>query len=282
MPCFAPMQAWRTQSGGILLGKKQPQDTTSTALPLPCGKCTGCRLTKARGWTLRCHLEMQQHRTASFVTLTYADDKLPPTLNRRHLQLWLKKFRKQLTAKKEGETTRTIRFFACGEYGEKTQRPHYHAIIFGGRESDRHTVDKTWGLGRTQCDQATPATIAYVAGYVAKKYNALPFPKTERVDPTTGEVYIYQPPFLQMSQGIGGHARKHTESWRNVAVYNGQTMPVPRYLHDAWKKKATPEEIEQLTKEKEEYQKLTLRELIAAEQIAEAKIRLKNEKRNKI
>lgn len=277
MPCYSPMLAWRTPTDGILLGKKRPQDQTSTPLALPCNKCTGCRQRNAGAWTLRCFLEMQQHRSAAFITLTYDEQHRPPTLEKYHLQLWLKRLRKRIA---QLDTGRTIRFFACGEYGEKTNRPHYHAILFGGRESDRPTVDKAWGLGRTQTVRATPKTIAYVAGYVAKKYEALPQPEEERVDPTTGEVYTYQPPFLQMSQGIARHARdKHIQSWRDHAVYNGDKLPVPRYLHAAWEAQATPQQIQQLREERLKLQTKTLQQLMAAEKIANARRAINADKR---
>ena len=70
----------------------------------------------------------------------------------------------------------------------------------------------------------------------------------ERVDPETGEVYQWQPPFVQMSRrpGIGGHARQWPSSWRLYAVDDGYKMPVPRFLHDSWKAQASKEEIEEL------------------------------------
>ena len=65
------------------------------------------------------------HKENCFVTLTYNDDNLPPdlSLDKRAFQLFMKRLRKRVKV--------PIRFFACGEYGEKLQRPHYHVILFG-------------------------------------------------------------------------------------------------------------------------------------------------------
>lgn len=226
-------------------------------------------MASAKAWALRCQLEAQQHPSAAFSTLTYSDDALPPTLDKKHLQLWIKRFRKQLG------TARPLRFFACGEYGEKNGRPHYHAILFGASERDRDLIDSTWGLGRTHTVRATPASIHYVAGYTSKKINWRREAAAEHVDPRSGEVYEHQPPFLQMSRrpGIGGHARDFTNSWRLFAVHNGQSMPVPRFLHEAWKNTATPLEKEELLFEKSQLAKseVTQERLNAAEAIAQSK-----------
>jgi hypothetical protein len=36
-----------------------------------------------------------------------------------------------------------VRFFHCGEYGDLTRRPHYHALIFGYDFPDRILLKKS-------------------------------------------------------------------------------------------------------------------------------------------
>lgn len=271
MACVHPLPAWRSPAGRISLGKELPD---AEHLALPCGGCIGCKQARAREWALRCQLELADHDSAAFTTLTYDDKHVPPTLTKRHFQLWLKRLRHR--------TNRPIRFFACGEYGERTQRPHYHAILFGCRDTADPEIQSVWPHGFTRTYNATPATIAYVAGYTAKKINRLVKTVVEQVDPTTGEVYTYQPPFLLMSRnpGIGANARQHIESWRDHAVHNGHKVPVPRYLHDAWLETATPQQIEDLLYERYQTRKTpTQQELENKEQIAHARQKLKTEQR---
>lgn len=244
MPCYHPIPAYRTEAGEIRLRKADDEYNVGKPLQLPCSSCIGCQKSKAQAWALRCHLEAARHKAVGFTTLTFNDDKLEVTLARRTYQLFVKRLRRSMPA-------RTLRHFGCGEYGEKNGRPHYHAILFG--TYDEQLVDKAWGLGHTKTVRATPATIAYVAGYTAKKIG-WQFDVEERIDYSTGEVYTWQPPFIQMSRnpGIGAHARQWVNSWRREAIYNGKRQPVPRFLHEAWKAQATEEEIEALAIEKEE------------------------------
>lgn len=273
MPCYHPLSAWRTREGKISLRPVPHLDR----LRLPCGGCIGCRTANARAWAFRCHLELAQHRTAVFSTLTYRDETLPVTLQIRHPQLWLKRLRKALGP------TRPIRFFLCGEYGEQTHRPHYHAILYGLSELDRHIIEETWQLGNTRTEAATPARIAYCAGYSAKKIG-WKLERGERIDPETGEVYEWQPPFTTMSRrpGIGGHARQWPQSWRLYAIHQGKRMPVPRFLHEAWKQIASPQEVDRLLREKAKIaltRNTTDDTIRAGEQIAIAKQALQANKR---
>ena len=106
---------------------------------IPCGYCDGCRIDRSREWANRCMLELQYHDSAYFITLTYNDDHVPVsyyadpetgeaqeslTLCKRDWQLFMKRLRKAFPDDQ-------IRFYACGEYGSQTFRPHYHAIVFG-------------------------------------------------------------------------------------------------------------------------------------------------------
>lgn len=258
MPCSNPLLAWRTESREVVLWKEPPKATTS--LLLPCGKCIGCNMDTAQAWALRCELELQQHEHASFVTLTYNDKYKPPTLSKPDLQKWLKRLRKANT---KIHPNRTIRFFACGEYGEHTNRPHYHAIIFGlsnDSPEDRRLVDTTWTKGHNATYEVNSRTIAYVAGYTVKKnddhWNSRFLKRQWLVDNETGELYRYQRPFRQMSLGIGRHGKKWLQSWRLYAIKDGHKTRVPRYLHNAWKNQATPLQLEELENEKYELTKL--------------------------
>ncbi len=164
-------------------------------LQVPCGQCIGCRIDRSRQWANRCMLELQYHDSAFFVTLTYDDFHVPKsyyadpetgeahtslTLCKRDFQLWMKRLRKKFSEDK-------IRFFACGEYGGQTKRPHYHAIVFGlhlydlvkyktVKEGDSYytyynsdSLQDTWPNGFVVVGQVTWESCAYVARYVTKK-----------------------------------------------------------------------------------------------------------------
>lgn len=113
-------------------------------------------------------LEYLVSKTGLFVTLTYADENLPyapsgrSSLCKKDFQDFMKRLRKELHPHK-------IRYFACGEYGSKTERPHYHAIIFGIDESFSELVASKWPHGMVACGTCTADSIQYVAGYCLKK-----------------------------------------------------------------------------------------------------------------
>ena len=150
----------------------------------PCGKCLACELNKQAEWATRLMLERRCHDTAIFFTLTYDQEHCPEQLSKRHVQLFVKRWRKNYGTQP--------RYFICAEYGSKHGRPHYHGIFFGekmmpvrriARRSLRSmyvTVDPriedTWGLGSTYskaCDSSTAGVniTRYIAAYVVK--NAL-------------------------------------------------------------------------------------------------------------
>lgn len=225
---------------------KEPLDESKKEdfFRIPCGGCLGCRMSRSREWALRCELELKSHSEACWVTLTYDDQHLPPTLQKNHLSGFLKRLRARLEPQK-------VRFFGSGEYGETFGRPHYHAILFGVRDS-KHIQD-SWKFGFSRVDPLTSAAIAYVAGYCSKKIG-YKLDKDERVDERTGEAYTYEPPFVLMSRrpGLGADYGVYSRSWRKSAIYNGSEIAVPRYLHNFWKRTATEEEVEQLRQERRE------------------------------
>lgn len=140
-------------------------------LPCPCTRCFPCRVNRRRLWASRMLLESFNHADSCFVTLTY-DEKYRPkddSLDPVDAQLWLKRFRKALAPQK-------IRYFLAGEYGDESQRPHYHAVVFGvdpytagGADGQSGVVQDTWGSGFTFVGEFNHDVAQYVAGYVTKK-----------------------------------------------------------------------------------------------------------------
>lgn len=291
MPCAHPIPAVKRKYGGrVILGApvrnfvrdgRADEVLAGASLLLPCGSCVGCQLSRARSWAIRCSLELQQHLSASFVTLTYEDRYLPPTLQRQHLSAWVKRLRSRLD--------HPFRFFGCGEYGEKRGRPHYHAILFSASVDEVMFHRSAWRFGFVSADSVNPARISYVAGYCAKKVGPQAA-EAEAVDYATGELYTFQPPFVQMSRGgrlrdgrrafgIGGHVREHWRSWRSFALHSGAQVPVPRYLHASWREHASESEKADLERERlESRMALTIRELDASEAIAKARVRSQSER----
>lgn len=247
MPCYTPTHAYKKPGGGITFRRN-----LSNGVPflLPCGKCIGCRLDHSLMWTTRMLHELLYHNRACFITLTYSDDNLPPSqsLSKTELQRFFKRFRKHLQVRK-------IRYYACGEYGGSTLRPHYHAIIFGWEPDDLRrisrfssrgtsaTLERIWGLGYVTIGPVTYETCAYTARYVTKKITGAPAETHyQRLHRDTGEIVSVLPEFAVMSRnpGIGsryfadyGHQVNHDD----FVVVQGKKVKVPRYYDKLLEKK---------------------------------------------
>lgn len=194
----------------------------SKDLLVPCGKCLLCRINKSREWSFRLMLHAEScNFECSFITLTYDDDHLPKDLqiHRKELQDFFKRFRYSLDGKR-------IKYFACGEYGGVSGRPHYHAIIFGldpfyfqGISTEIPTKCRSgymikipqWDKGLVHVAPVCVESIYYVARYLLKKvgtnlYNS----DTARCQFSRGCKhyacdlrYPINPPFQLSSQKLG-------------------------------------------------------------------------------
>ena len=89
-----------------------------------------------------------------------------PYLLKADMQLFVKRLRKELD--KYGIK---IRFYACGEYGPKHFRPHFHLLIWSEDEQIGTLlpalISEKWPYGRTDCQRAQGDAASYVAGYVS-------------------------------------------------------------------------------------------------------------------
>lgn len=132
MPCFFPLHGYYSRALRKMFFGCIPHDVIAQyhdsfeEMSVPCGRCVGCRLERSRQWAIRCVHEASLHEENSFLTLTYSPENLPSngSLVKHDLTLFFKRLRKAYSDKK-------LRYFACGEYGEQFDRPHYHVILFG-------------------------------------------------------------------------------------------------------------------------------------------------------
>lgn len=134
-----------------------------------CAQCMPCRINRRRMWAARIVLESMSHVHSCFVTLTYESD--PWSLVPRDWVLFMKRLRK---AKKS-----RVRFFAVGEYGDQTFRPHYHAALFGVSLVEHELVADAWGHGYVHLGELTADSAQYIAGYVTKKMTSSDDPRLE-------------------------------------------------------------------------------------------------------
>lgn len=149
---------------------------TSATYPIyitvPCGKCPLCRNKKSAEWSFRAVCENKTSTAVPlFVTLTYNADNLPSNgISKVAVQLFLKRLRINLDRL---GIEHSLRYFACGEYGTKSKRPHYHLIIWSFPDmrtlKERLSViEKSWQQGFCYVVPCTHGAISYVMKYMKK------------------------------------------------------------------------------------------------------------------
>lgn len=205
----------------IRLSTKEILRKFPEGLEVPCGKCLACRTKKRQEWSTRMIHELSNHKDSVFITLTYQGEEYEQgSLCKSDLQKFFKRLRKNITPKK-------IRYFACGEYGDKTQRPHYHSIIFGLslRDEDKTIITETWGRGNVDFGIAEPASIAYTAQYIDKKLSGINgFEEYEAQN--------REPVFRISSLGLGLAfclSNKTQIEQQGYITINGIKQSIPRY-----------------------------------------------------
>lgn len=195
-------------------------------LLVPCGKCLLCRQAKSNEWRNRLIHELDSWEHSVFITLTYSEDNLPingdphGTLVKPHLQKFFKRVRKEIAPSK-------LKYFACGEYGEQFQRPHYHAIIFGLslREEDKKLIESKWPHGIVHFGTSQAESMSYVSKYIQKKLDG----EAEFVE---YELSGREPIFKICSQGLGKEfVLKHSKQiiQNEGFTINGNASTFPRY-----------------------------------------------------
>lgn len=182
----------------------------------------------------------QMHESSAFITLTYDDEHLP-----RRGDLHYPDFKNfcRRTRRRMGPFS----FFMSGEYGDESERPHYHACMFGLSFGDRTLYKRSgsgfdlytsgelsalWPHGHASVGNLTFESAAYVARYVTKKVTGDAAAEHYLRHDEYGEAYWLTPEFSVCSKGIG-------KSWflrfgeevlsRGNVVMNGHEMKPPRY-----------------------------------------------------
>lgn len=243
MRCTSPRTVGFKADGKTISWSPRQRSKEFAEFQLPCGKCIECRLDYARQWAVRCVHEAQMHEKNSFITLTYDDEHLGDgRLHYEDFQKFMKRLRKTQND--------PIGVFVTGEYGEKTKRKHWHAILFNYQPRDAQflrttdvgdkvftseTLQKTWGFGRTEFGSVTFRSAGYCARYSAKKL----------VHGLDG-CHDYTP----ISKKSSKHAIGKTwleKYWQDVFLHgsivlaDGTSIGVPRY-YEKWLKQHKPTE----------------------------------------
>lgn len=294
MGCDYPITAYRsrefnpeTKRYGLTFNPLKALNSTNS-LRVPCGKCTGCRLERSRQWAVRCTHELSLHEQSCFLTLTYSDAHLPIdfSVHQYDWQLFMKRLRKHAFPK-------LLRFFACGEYGSKNLRPHYHGLIFGFDFEDKilfettpqghklyvsETLQQLWPFGRATIGALTYQTAAYTARYTMKKVEnhdrSQPDTFYLRTHPLHGFICRVRPEFLLMSRrpglGQGWFDKYGAETFTHDSVItNGREAQPPRFYF----KQLPEEEKHRITTKRQTAAKRNLRPRTYNAETAHAEVR---------
>lgn len=213
-------------------------------IPVPCGKCPTCLTTRVNGWVFRLLQHEKISSSAHFVTLTYGTNEQPlghvtpnghKTLVKSDFQKFMKILRNQYrTRVKHPITNRykydysnvpNIKYFACGEYGTRRQRPHFHAIIYN---ADAHLIERSWSHGFVHIGTVTGASIAYTLKYMHKPKTVFApgddrLPEFQLVSQRLGKNYV-------TPQSIAWHRSDLSRLY--VVAPGGQKYPMPRYYRN--------------------------------------------------
>lgn len=197
-----------------------PSYETKDFIEVPCGHCPECLSKKKLNWVARCLAEKETSAFSYFITLTYDDSHLIMIPHLQEIQRFVNRLRKYMK----------LRYLVVGELGDKSNRAHYHMILFTEKELDLvllkkgdlplyrcELLEKCWDYkGFVSVGHCNGATIAYTVGYIVSK------------DKKTV--------FKSQSQGLGSKFFSKLEDRYAIGTGQGKEIVVslPRYLKEKY------------------------------------------------
>lgn len=204
-------------------------------------------------WSFRLYQELRTAQSASFLTLTYADEFVPVSnsykltlvkgdLHNFHKAIRQSQTRTLLKIKKRDKLNSDrylalkkkwkIRYYSVGEYGSDTERPHYHSIMFNMHPLTLMKLGdgKIWEKGHIKNGNVGFESIAYVTKYVIDRDGInegreKPFTLMSR-KPGLGENYMNSKKYWHKQAG------DHPDDYRYYVIYQGNKSRMPRYYKD--------------------------------------------------
>lgn len=257
--CTQPLTAYNNPEKGRPIFGWAGVKQGLTKLELPCGKCPECQKDYYTAWASRGSRELLQWETSVFITLTYDEKHLPAnnSLDKKEIQDFIKRVKKHFCSHRDNPIRQTY----CGEYGTKTLRPHYHAILYNCdfKDKKKHYISdgnhqvytselltRLWGKGHAEFGYAEPESIAYVYKYILKKKT-----RKEKKQPLVierdGITYEVAHEFIESSRnpGIGAIARESKSIKKGFLSVNGHKKKIPKYYLE-WLKKNDPKTYDHL------------------------------------
>lgn len=145
------------------------------------------------------------------------------TLDKTDLQKYFKRLRKA--------NRNQLKYFAVGEYGGHTERPHYHIILFNAKEK---TIEYAWRknekqIGQVHFGKVSEASVGYTLKYMAKLGKIPKHAKDTR-----------KKEFQIMSKGLGKNYIEKLRDWHHNDIEqrmycnlkDGKKISMPRYYKD--------------------------------------------------
>jgi len=248
---------------------------------VPCGQCYSCISRRRNIWTFRLVNELKDSESGYFVTLTYDDEHVPKTkkwdrfnlmtLDKTDVQKFTKRLRGKIMENEDpdgrwvkkaeisGNYSPKYRYFACGEYGNELQRPHYHILMYnlphdyveydplhGKKYSDY--LEEIWGKGRVDIGKIELASCHYVAKYSLKE---LLEDGKDPSDPREEQFAI-----MSRNPGIGiNYANEHIKNYFNrtkhsyATIENNQRQALGRYYKEKIFDEKLAEEVSRYARE---------------------------------
>lgn len=257
MKCYHP----------ILRRNPDPYKIAGFYIYTPCGKCAACLSNRREQWSYRLKNELETSKYGLFMTYTYEDENLPVltikenqpyvtfgkasasssssfVLYRKHIDDY-----KHLLRERLRRIGVSVRYYAIGEYGTHTYRPHYHALLFFNYEEIfidtqkiNDIVSSSWHFGNVCFGHITPRSIRYVLKDMVKQQ----YITSDYVRNFICKGLEDYKPFSLVSTrpGIGAAWYEKHKTWfenqvrsSSTLVQDGHKISIPRYYKDKFYKR---------------------------------------------